>query len=143
MIRNREDLERKCRDVLRPAREQGEDDTPAPFVEREMALTLDHIRRLRRRERHIRHRLLERECDLETQILRVLPEAHRYSADRWAAGSKMVIRLTSALASVEDQRRRIAVDADKRMQALRDRLLQLLNMHSQLRQYDGDPEVPA
>ena len=113
---------------------------PGTFVERELALTLDHIQRLRQRDRRLRRGLLERECDIDTQIMNISPSAHRYMPHRWAEQSRMIIQLTAALAAVEDQRRRVNVDYDKRMQTLHDRLLQLLNMHAQLHQYDGDSE---
>ena len=140
MIRNRDDLERKCRDVLRAVQGDEDDETPASFVERELALTLDHIRRVRQQDRHFRRGLLERECDIETQIMNIRPSYYRYIPHRWVEQSKMVIRLTAALTAVETQRNRLIVDYDKRMQALHDRLLQLLNMHAQLHQDHGNSE---
>ena len=140
MIRNRDDLERRCRDLLRASHENEESETPATFVQRELALTLNHIQRLRRRDRHAHQGLLERECDIETQIMNIRPSDHRYMPHRWAEQSRMVIQLSASLAAVEDQRRRVNVDYDKRMQTLHDRLLQLLNMHAQLYHYHGNSE---
>ncbi len=72
--------------------------------------------------------------------MNIRPSYYRYMPHRWVEQSKMTVKLTAALAAVENQRRRVNVDYDKRMQALHDRLLQLLNMHAQLHHYHGNSE---
>ena len=68
------------------------------------------------------------------------PSAYNCEPHRWVEQSKMVVRLTAALAAVEDQQRRLNMEYDKQMRTLHDRLLQLLNMHAQLDDDDGDSE---
>jgi hypothetical protein len=140
MTRTAEDLEKKCRDLLRATRKEGEDATPATLIEREMELTLDHIQRLRRHDRRQRYRLLERECEIETRIMNLRPHRRNYLGNRWEERHKMINQLTAALVRMENHHRRVAVDYDKRMQALHDRLLRLMNMRDQLYLHDGHSE---
>ena len=57
--------------------------------------------------------------------------------------NKIIHQLTTALVTIDNQNRRMAVDYDKRMQTLHDRLLQLLNMRDQLGPHYGDSEDTA
>jgi len=140
VIRRREDLERICRDVVERARlDEGGDPAGASVVQ-EMALALDHVQRLRRRSRGFKFALLERECEISTEIMGVRPATWHYMPGDWMERKKMVFKLTTALARVEHQRLRADFDYDKQTMALHDRLLQLLNIHAQLRQYDGIPQ---
>lgn len=140
MSRTTDDLEERCRGWLRAAGKGGDGDMPATMIEREMALTLDHIDKLRRHDRRIRHELLERECDIETRITRLCPLPHIYVDPHWAARNKLINQLTNVLVRIEEHQHRAAVDYDRRMQTLHDRLMQLLNMREQLRHHDGHSE---
>ena len=90
--------------------------------------------------RGLRHRLLGRECEIETRIMNLRPHPRNYLGNRWEERHKMINQLTTALVRIENHHRRIAVDYDKRMQALHDRLLRLLNMRDQLYLHDGHSE---
>ena len=117
--------------------------TPKTFLEREMALVLDHMERLRRQDRNLRDQLSKRQCDIETRILNLQPLPNHYLSHHWLERQLLINQLTRSVLRLEDHQRRVAVDTEKQIQAIQIRLLQLLNMRQQLPQDHGDsPDNP-
>jgi len=140
MIRRREDLERICRGIVREAKQGEGIDPSCDSVVREMALTLDHIQRLRQRNHQAQTIFVQRECELSSEIMGLHPNVHYANPADWLERKKMVFGLMATLARVENRRAQADTDHEKQMMVLHNRLLELLNAHAQLRQYNGNSE---
>ena len=138
MTRAAENLERKCREVLRTSPMEDPEGTPKTFLEREMALILDHMERIKRQDRDIRDRLSKRQCDIENRILNLQSPPNHYLSHPSKDQQSLINQLTGSVLRLEDHQQRVAVDTEKQIQAIQIRLLQLLNMRQQLPQYHGD-----
>ncbi len=133
-----ENLERRCQEVLKTSPMEDPEGTPKTILEREMALVLDHIERLRRQDRDTRHQLSKRQNEIETRILNLQPLPNHYLSHHWEERQSLISQLTGSVLRLEDHQQRVAVDTEKQIQAIQIRLLQLLNMRQQLPQYHGD-----
>jgi len=131
-------LEERCRDLLTATWNHSRAATPATLLERELALTLDHIEGLRHQNQHSRFSLDHLRCDIESRMLNLQPLPRHYVGYRWAQQQQMINQLTNARVRLEESQRRLLVEYGNRMRELHDRLLELLNMREQVREDDGD-----
>ncbi len=133
-----DDLEDKCRRVVRKATKQGSEATPTAFIRREIALTLDHIDTIRKRHKDHRAQLLERELDIGTQILNAEERIDLIPSrmDR----SRLVQELKQSLDGITMASQRLTIETESALQQLQIRLLKLWNMHDQLSIKHGDIE---
>lgn len=123
-----ERLEAKASEIIR--RERTDDRTffVVSTLERELALTLSHIQRVRALQQQLHLNLLRQECYLDTEIMQREPRPHNYVDYRLPERD----RLRDKLRQLEHERRHLAIVYVERLQPLHDRLLTLLNRHTQL-----------
>ena len=92
-------------------------------LQREIALTLDHLTEERLVTATVARSLLRFECYLNTELMAMELRTPKYSPQRFPEREKLHRRLFQ----IEQERRKLAVEHSARRQALRDRLLTLLN----------------
>ncbi len=125
-----ENLETRCRRLVNSQRAETSD--PASLIEHEIALTLEQIDSLRSQEHQLENRLTKREMDLKTRILNLKTPALEYDWDRWAKRKQMTHQLETSLVRLEQQFQGLAVEREKRLHTLQDRLLELWNRREQV-----------
>ncbi len=122
-------LERQAREIVRRGRNREGQDPIILLIERDMALTLDHLDRLRDVHAEIRSSLMRHECELGTAILRREPPPPVYEDPRLPERD----RLRDRIRHLDEERRRWSVQYVRDRQAILDRLSSLANRHRQLR----------
>ena len=130
-------LEQRANELTEGLEAQRWDDSAVAVMQREIALALDHIHSLRELREQQRHSLLRVECYIYTELIQMEQRTPRYSPYRFPEREKLQRRLQQ----LEQERRKLAADQQERLQALRDRLLSLLNRHAQLTFENGDRET--
>ncbi len=123
-----ERLEARASEIVR-GDHSIERDPVTSTIEREIALTLGHLNRARALHRNIHLNLLHQECYLDTEIMQREPTPPVYRDPRLPERD----RLRDRLRDIERERRNLAAIYEEKLQALRDRLLVLLNRHAVLR----------
>jgi len=94
-----------------------------------MALTLDQLDRTRSLHERIRKHLLRVECYIDTEILQISPREPVYIDERWHDRQM----LKRKLMLLDQERRRLAVAEEEKLQELHNRLLSLWTKYRQLR----------
>ncbi|MCH8147407.1 MAG: hypothetical protein IH987_05340 [Planctomycetes bacterium] len=122
-------LELQAREIVRRGRQREGQDPIVLLIERDIALTLDHLDRLRDVHREIRSSLMRHECNLGTAILQRTPPPPVYEDPRLPERD----RLRDRIRHLDEERRRWSVQYVRDRQAILDRLLSLANRHRQLR----------
>ncbi len=125
-----ENLEARCRRLIN--RQRPETSDPASLTEHEIALTLEQIDSVRSQEHQLEDRLTKREIDLKTRILNLKTPPLEYNWDRWARRKQMTHQLETSLVRLEQQFQGLAVEREKRLHTLQDRLLELWNRREQV-----------
>ena len=120
-----ESLEDKAQSIVGDIKEER---VAPSFVDDDIALTLDHLARIRDLHNQLRHRLVRLECYVDTEIIQRSPRPPFYYDDRLEERD----RLRNKLFKIEEQRRKLAITEEEKLQALHDRLLALMNKHGQL-----------
>lgn len=123
-------LDEKCRRIVRKMKKHPSEPTPVTFIEREMALTLDHMDTIRERQKALSAWSIEKELYIDTQILNLEQRADRLPD--WLERTRFKNKLNQMLYKVEWDVRRLAIEEESALQQLRKRLLELWNMHDQL-----------
>ena len=104
-------------------------DTSIPgMLRREIALTVDQIKRLRDRHDEQFHRLLRLECYVDTDLMQLQQRIPRYAPYHFPEKEKFKQRLFD----IEKERRNLSLRIEEKTQGLEDRLLNLINKHEQL-----------
>ena len=104
-------------------------DTSIPgMLRREIALTVDQIKRLRDRHDEQFHRLLRLECYVDTDLMQLQERIPRYTPYHFPEKEKFKQRLFD----IEKERRNLSLRIEEKTQGLEDRLLNLINKHEQL-----------
>ena len=98
---------------------------PSLMIVREIALTLDHLDKVRKLHEHLARGLLRLECYIDTEIIQREPRPPVYEDPRLRERDM----LRGRLLQIEQERRRLAIIRDEKLQALHDRLLTLMNKH--------------
>lgn len=99
------------------------------MVEREIALTVDQIDRFQQLHEELHRSLMQTECYIDSDLMQMEQRTPRYSPDRFPERDKLQRRLTE----ICRERRNLAITREERMRELHNRLLLLLNRHSQLK----------
>jgi len=104
-------------------------DTSIPgMLRREIALTVDQMKRLRDRHDEQFHRLLRLECYVDTDLMQLKQRIPRYAPYHFAQKEQFKQRLFD----IEKERRNLSLRIEEKTQGLEDRLLNLINKHEQL-----------
>ena len=127
-----ETLEEKARQLTGNTEREGET-TVDSIVEQEIALVVNHIDRLRAVHKNLHRSLLQIECYVDTEIIQREPRDPVYVDYRLAERD----RLRNRLFKIEEERRKLAVTHEDKIQTLRDRLLSLMQRHAQLTPHNG------
>ena len=104
------------------------DTSPVGIIDREIALTLEHMDRLKEVEEKQRINLLEMECAIDTEIMRMETRTPKYSDRRFPEWDK----LQRQLQEVETERRNHLAMNERQRQAMEVKLLSLMNRRAQL-----------
>ncbi len=123
-----ERLEQRARELTRRNGWRDGKDPITAIVEREVALTLDHLDELRQVHRRIHRSLIRHECYLGTEIIQREPTPPAYEDPRLPERD----RLRDRLRKIDEERRRWAAQYAKECQTLLDRLLSLVGRREQL-----------
>ncbi|HBG28975.1 MAG: hypothetical protein A2Y10_14865 [Planctomycetes bacterium GWF2_41_51] len=133
MAKFKKTLEEKANEIAAyPARVQWENSIPG-MIRREIALTVDQIRRLQERHDEQFRRLLRLECYVDTELLQMEQRQPRYAPYHFPEKDKLRQRLFD----IEKERRNISLRLEEKTQGLEDRLLSLINKHQQLDSENG------
>lgn len=105
-----------------PKQEQWDKSIPS-IVRREIALTVDQIKRLREKHEEQFLRLLRIECYVDTDLMRLEERIPRYVPYHFPEKEKFKQRLFE----IEKERRNLSLRLDEKTQGLEDKLLALVN----------------
>ena len=105
-----------------PKREQWEKSIPS-IVRREIALTVDQIKRLKEKHEEQFLRLLRIECYVDTDLMQLEERIPRYAPYHFPEKEKFKQRLFE----IEKERRNMSLRLEEKMQGLEDKLLSLVN----------------
>ena len=121
-------LEEKARDIARDRLDNFWDSSLLAVIEREVALLLGQLDRVRTLHDEMQRDLLRDECYVGTELLQMEQRTPRYSPDRFPEREKMHKRIQG----IHQERRRLTSTHTDQLHTLEDRLLILLNRHAQL-----------
>jgi hypothetical protein len=110
-----------------PKREQWDKSIPS-IVRREIALTVDQIKRLKEKHEEQFLRLLRIECYVDTDLMQLEERIPRYAPYHFPEKEKFKRRLFE----IEKERRNLSLKLEEKTQGLEDKLLSLINRHEQL-----------
>lgn len=107
--------------------------TETSSLERELALTLDHLEHARALDERTRRELLDLELYVHTRLMQLWPGKTQHLPYLWRETDSHKLaerdRLQERLLWIEQERRRLAAIHEERLRPLHDRLLLLLNRH--------------
>lgn len=121
-------LEDKARDIARDRLDNFWDSAPLAVIEREVALLLGQLDRVRTLHGEMQRDLLRDECYVGTELLQMEQRTPRYSPDRFPEREKMHRRIQG----IHQERRRLTNTHTEQLHSLEDRLLSLLSSRAQL-----------
>ena len=128
MVKFKETLEEKAEDIAAyPKKELWENSVPG-MIRREIALTVDQIKRLKDRHDEQFKRLLRVECYVDTELMQMETRQPRYVPYHFPEKEKLKQRLFD----IEKERRNLSIRLEEKTQSLEERLLSLINKHEQL-----------
>ncbi len=110
-----------------PKREQWDKTIPS-IVRREIALTVDQIKRLKEKHEEQFLRLLRIECYVDTDLMQLEERIPRYVPYHFPEKEKFKQRLFE----IEKERRNLSLRLEEKTQGLEERLLALVNRCEQL-----------
>ena len=110
-----------------PKREQWDKSIPS-IVRREIALTIDQIKRLKEKHEEQFRRLLRIECYVGTDLMQLEKRILRYAPYHFPEKEKFKQKLFE----IEKERRNLSIRLEEKTQNLEVRLLELINRHDQL-----------
>lgn len=121
-------LEAKAKEIAQHYPEDLENPSPAFSIQREISLTLEGIHRWRQLQEYLHHRLVKSECYVESERMQMEQRMPSYSHYRFAERHKFFRQL----ARLGEERRKLAISHEERMQTMHQRLLSLLNKHAHI-----------
>ena len=110
-----------------PKQEQWDKSIPS-IVRREIALTVDQIKRLKEKHEEQFLRLLRIECYVDTDLMQLEERIPRYAPYLFPEKDKFKQRLFE----IEKERRNLSLKLEKETRGLEDKLLNLVNRCEQL-----------
>ena len=128
MVRFAKSLEDKASDIVTFLRKQLWDTTIPAMIRREIALTIDQIKRLKDRRDEQFRRLLRLECYVDTDLMQMEQRQPRYMPYHFPEKETLKQRLFD----IEKERRNLSLRLEEKTQSLEDRLLNLINKHEQI-----------
>jgi len=128
MAKFRKTLEEKAEEVSSvPNRKQWDKAIPS-IVRREIALTVDQIKRLKQRHDEQFRQLLRLECYVQTDLRRLESRAPKFIQYHFPEKEKFKQRLFD----IEKERQSLNSKLEENTQGLENKLLNLINQHEQL-----------
>ena len=121
-----DNLEEKCRHIVRDIKKHASEPTPATFVGRDMALNLDHMDAIRERQKVLKAQLLERELDIGTQILNT--EERTDIVPNKMERMQLVNELKQMLDQIKSHTQQLIIENESALHRLQTRLLHLWNV---------------
>ena len=104
------------------------DNSIPSIVRREIALTVDQIKRLREQHSKQFRRLLRVECDIDTDLMQLRPHGPHQSPHIHPEREKLKQRLFD----IEKERRNLSLKLEEKTRGLEGKLLDLVNRHEQI-----------
>lgn len=121
-------LEQKANDIAAYPKKQLWDTSVPGMIRREIALTIDQIKRLKDRHEDQFHRLLKLECYVDTDLMQLQQRIPKYAPYHFPEKEKLKQRLFE----IEKERRNLSLRLEEKTQGLEEKLLSLINKHDQL-----------
>ncbi len=121
-------LEEKAEFLSSVLKQEQWDKSIPSIVRREIALTVDQIKRLKEKHKEQFLRLLRIECYVDTDLMQIEERIPRYAPYHFPEKEKFKQRLFE----IEKERRNLSLKLEEKTQGLEDRLLDLINKHEQL-----------
>ena len=124
----RKSLEEKAEFLASVPKQERWDKSIPSIVRREIALTVDQIKRLREKHEEQFLRLLRIECYVDTDLMQLNERIPRYTPYHFPEKEKF----KQSLFEIEKERRNLSLRLEEKTQGLEDKLLNLVNRHEQL-----------
>jgi len=121
-------LEEKASGIAACPKKKLWDKSIPGMIQREIALTVDQIQRLRDRHDEQFRRLLRVECYVDTDLMQLEQRQPRYVPYHFPEKEKLKQRLFD----IEKDRRNLSLKLEEKTQGLEEKLLVLVNRHEQL-----------
>ena len=128
-----ERLEEKAGEIVQELSPTSWDVSDTTIVGRELALIVTQIDRLRALNERESRQLLRIECYVDSELLQMEERTPRYSPYRFPEREKLQRRLMT----IDQERRRLVIGHEDKLRQLHDRLLYLLEQHTQLTENNG------
>src|SRR6266540_3645497 len=126
-------LEEKARGITKWLNGSSNGSPVSSIIKKDIALTLDQIEGLRNVHENIRKNLVRLECYIGTDLLGLKPKPHDYDNHHRSERNK----LKDKLLKIEEERRRLSVEEEEKLQKLHEKLLSLMHKIEQLRLENG------
>lgn len=128
MAKFRKTLEEKAAEIATiPRKELWENSVPG-MLRREIALTVDQMKRLKQRHDEQFLQLLRLECYVDTDLMQL----EQYHGWLMPHNFEEREKLRQKLLDIEKERRSLSLRLDEKAHTLEDKLLSLINKHQQL-----------
>jgi hypothetical protein len=121
-------LEEKAEFIASVPKQEQWDKSILSILRREIALTVDQIKRLKERHDEQFLRLLRIECYVDTDLMQLEQRIPRYAPYHFPEKEKFKQRLFG----IERERLSLSLRLEEKTQNLETRLLELINQHDQL-----------
>ena len=128
MSKFRKKFEEKANDIAGSPQKQLWENTIPAMIRREIALTVDQIKRLQEQHDEQFRRLLRIECYIDTDLMQLEQRQPRYTPYHFPEKEKLKQRLFD----IEKERRNLSLKLEEKTQGLEEKLLNLINRHEQL-----------
>ncbi|OHB49722.1 MAG: hypothetical protein A2Y10_06070 [Planctomycetes bacterium GWF2_41_51] len=128
-------LEEKAQQIIQDFDNRDWDNSIPAILKREIAFTVDQIKRFKEFHNDQIEEFYKTECDIETELLQVESRTPRYSPYKYPEREK----LQRQLVGVKSEKRRQEVFYEDRMQNFEKNLLALIHKHEQVRNIDDKP----
>jgi len=128
MSKFKKTLEEKANDIASYPKKELWDTAIPSMVRREIALTVDQIKRIKQRHDEQFHRLLRVECYVDTELMQMEARQPKYVPYHFPEKQKLRQRLFD----IEKERRNLSLRLEEKTHGLETRLLELINRHDQL-----------
>ena len=126
-------LEDRAREIAKGLNGLTNSYSVSSIIIKDIALTLDHIEGLKKVHENIRKNLVRLECYIGTDLLQLEPKPHDYDNHNRSDRNTLKGRLLK----IEEERRKLSVEEEEKLQKLHEKLLSLLHKIEQLRLKNG------
>jgi hypothetical protein len=126
MAKTKKTIEELAREIIKKPLKDSWDNSIPGMIRREIALTVDQIKRLRDQHDEQFRRLLRVECYVDTDLMQLEQRQPRYMPYHFPEKEKLKQRLFD----IENERRSLSLRLEEKTQGLEEKLLGLLNRHA-------------